>query len=139
MKKVKKVELILVDSKEPSTISKGLAIDNLFYCPNYERYDDNAEVYQKLYALSNDKPKEGDLVLFNNKPCRVISGRDWRIPMGLMIHYDYKHYTLTQEKKIVCTNDDAIVMKQFDDAFIKRYILEQNVGNLITECNYSEL
>lgn len=51
--------------------------------------------------VSDEIPIEDDYVIFNNKPCRVVSGKDWKIPMGLMIHFEHKHFSLKKEQKII--------------------------------------
>ena len=140
MRQSDKVQLVLIETKNPSVISKGLKIPSLFYCPNNERYDDNAEAYQNLYALSNEKPKDGDWVIFRGEPRRVVDSSDWRIPMGLMIYHDYKHYRLSNEdKKIILATDTKLGLDEINQEFILHYITEYNKDKVIHTCNKSQL
>lgn len=59
--------------------------------------------------VSNEKIMENDFVIDNGKVRRIVSGRDWRIPKGLMI------YNKDSSKHTTITKDNLKVVAGFED------------------------
>lgn len=99
---------------------------------------------QHLYILSDDEIKEGDWVLYKNKPC-LVSLYAYSGEMKVTLIYAIKYC-----KKIIATTDTLIITNMSDsnavreidfdievpklsDSFIKKYIEEYNKGSQITK------
>lgn len=82
---------------------------------------------QNLFLVSDEKVIEGDCVVYNGDACRIHSGRDFRIPMGLLIVQPFKYIVLRNEKKIVAALNNKNIPR-LSNEFMKSFINKQGEG-----------